>query len=159
MKIGKAFPSKHLKAEDLPDGTFVPVVIDRIDIQNVAGQGQPEEKKPVMFFRGKEKGLALNKTNANIISKSYGDETDDWIGKTITLYATETEFKGEIVPCIRVKVPKGTPNPPRETVANGEGQQRRPVAARASAPPAVGSNPFDEEPPSFENAADDDIPF
>jgi hypothetical protein len=106
MKIGAAFPSKYVKASDLPDGQFIPVTIASVVIENVAGDGQAETDKPVLYFSGKEKGLVLNKTNSSEISAAYGDETDDWAGKKILLYAATTPFNGKTVPCIRVKVPK-----------------------------------------------------
>ena len=117
MKIGAAFPSKYLKADDL--GTNRPIVtIDRVTLEDVGGDG---EHRPVIRFAGKDKALVCNRTNANIITEVLGsDDTDDWEGKQIRLYATKTEFQGKRVPCIRVdetKVllpakPKAKPAPP-----------------------------------------------
>ena len=60
--------------------------------------------KPVVYFRGKEKGLVLNKTNANKITTLLGsDDTDNWEGRQIRLYATEVRFGGETMEGIRVK--------------------------------------------------------
>jgi len=47
--------------------------------------------------------VVLNKTNAKIIASLHGNETDDWPGKKIILYATEVDFRGEIVDAIRVR--------------------------------------------------------
>jgi len=117
MKIGAAFPSKYLKADDL--GTNRPIVtIERVTLEDVGGDG---EHRPVIRFAGKDKALVCNRTNANIITEVLGsDDTDDWEGKQIRLYATKTEFQGKRVPCIRVdetKVllpakPKAKPAPP-----------------------------------------------
>jgi hypothetical protein len=63
------------------------------------------DSKPTIYFQGKDKGLVLNKTNANAISMMYGPETGNWTGQTISIYPTETEFQGKIVPCIRIKAP------------------------------------------------------
>lgn len=109
MKINSAFPSAYLKAQDIPEETFAKVTIAKVTIEDVGGQNKPEDKKPVLYFQGKDKGMVLNKTNANIISKQFGDETDDWIGKTISLYQTEVEFKGDMVPALRVKIKKDQP--------------------------------------------------
>lgn len=99
MKIGAAFPSKYLKADDL--GTARPVVtIERVTLEDVGGDG---EHRPVIRFAGKDKALVCNRTNANIITEVLGsDDTDDWVGQSIRLYATKTEFQGKRVPCIRV---------------------------------------------------------
>ncbi len=48
--------------------------------------------------------MVCNKTNANTITKLYGDDTDAWIGKPITLCAREVEFQGEMVLAIRVSL-------------------------------------------------------
>jgi hypothetical protein len=100
MNIDSAFPSAYLKASDL--GTSAPVVtIDRVEVEPV---GRDREMKPVVYFKGKEKGVVLNKTNSNMIATLTGSrDTDDWSGCQIRIYATTTEFGGETVECIRVK--------------------------------------------------------
>jgi hypothetical protein len=100
VNIDTAFPSNYLKASDL--GQSQPVVtIDRVVIEAV---GRNKDMKPVLYFKGKEKGVVLNKTNGNKIAAILGSrDTDDWRGGQIRLYATETEFGGETVECIRIK--------------------------------------------------------
>lgn len=121
MNIQESFPSKFLKAADLK-GRHITVTIERVDMEPV-GQGQ--EMKPVIYFHGKEKGMVLNKTNANAIMKiTESPVTEEWIGQKITLYPTETSFQGEQVDCVRVKaiphnglmkttqrIPQPPPNP------------------------------------------------
>lgn len=104
MNINQAYPSNFLKADDL-GGKSVTVVIQKVEMEEI-GQGRDKETKPVLYFRGKEKGVVLNKTNANTITKLYGGETDDWIGKAITLVPREVEFQGEMVLSIRVSLQK-----------------------------------------------------
>ena len=102
MKINSAFPSKYLKADvDITEDVIV--TIKSIKVENV-GQAGKQEQKPVVFFQELDKGLVLNKTNANMISKiAKTDETDDWKGTKIRLIATEVEYQGEIVMGIRVR--------------------------------------------------------
>jgi hypothetical protein len=115
VNIDSAFPSHYLKASDLGDKAPV-VTIDRIAVEPV---GQNKEMKPVIYFHGKEKGMVLNKTNSRKIAELTGSkDTDDWSGCQIRLYATETEFAGEMVDCIRVKAAgaaKSKPKPVDET--------------------------------------------
>jgi len=100
-----AFPSKYLKAGDLGESGAV-VTISRMAVEPV---GQNKEIKPVLYFAGKEKGMVLNKTNAKKIASLVGSaDMDDWTGKTIRLYASETEFNGDTVECIRVKAAGAT---------------------------------------------------
>ncbi len=105
MNVNDAFPSKHLKASDLK-GAVVPVTISHVDIEEI---GQKKDRKPVVYFAGKDKGLVLNKTNSKRISDLLGSpETDDWAGQRIALYPSETEFQGDTVECIRVKAATAT---------------------------------------------------
>jgi len=105
MNIHEAFPSHYLKASDLGDKEPI-VSIDRVELEAV---GRDKEMKPVVYFAGKEKGIVLNKTNSKKIAQIAGSpDTDDWRGVKVILYATETEFGGETVECIRIKAPKGS---------------------------------------------------
>ncbi len=100
MDINDAFPSKYLKAGDLK-GREVKVKVAGVTLEQM-GDG---EVKPVVSFEGKERGLVLNKINKEAIVTNLGSsDTDDWIGKELTLYPTQTEFAGRVVPCLRVKL-------------------------------------------------------
>lgn len=91
--------SKWLAAPDLK-GREIKLTIDYAKVEEVG-----DNHKLVTYFKGKEKGLALNKTNARMIADSYGRDSDDWPGKEIVLYPTKTEFQGRLVDCIRVRIP------------------------------------------------------
>lgn len=107
MKIGAAFPGQYLKAADL-QGKRVRVVIDKVDMEDIGG-----ETKPVLHFRGKNRGVVLNKTNANAIWGINGsDDTDDWPGTEIVLFPSKTDFQGKRVDCIRIDPPdQSAPKP------------------------------------------------
>ena len=96
MRISQAFPSKYLKAADL-DGREVTIKMKEVAIEDLG-----DDKRPVLYFIGTDKALVLNKTNANVISDLYGDDTDDWHGKEITLVEREVDYAGKSVPAIRV---------------------------------------------------------
>lgn len=103
MRTGEAFPGNFIKAGDL-QGRRVVVTIDRVSMEDMGS-----EKKPVMWFAGRDRGLVLNKTNANAISDYLGtDEMDDWHGHRVVLYPSKTDFQGKRVDCIRVD--KAPPN-------------------------------------------------
>lgn len=120
MKINEAFPTKYLSAEaDIPDGGDLIVTISDCQMEQL-GQGDKIDTKPVLYFSDHDKGLALNKTNANTIAGVLGSQdTDDWIGQKIALFAQEVDFKGQQVLAIRVRMRK-----PRAA-------QQQPVAAAA----------------------------
>lgn len=106
MKVNDVYQStsSYLKAEDLPKGTRVGVVIAGCELHEFSQDDGSKQKKMVLTFEGKEKKLTLNVTNARMIAANLGsDDTDAWIGKRIELYASQTDFGGKQVPCIRVK--------------------------------------------------------
>jgi hypothetical protein len=98
--INDAFPSKYLRASDLK-GQQPVVTMAEVKFEAV---GQSREMKAVLYFDGKEKGIVLNKTNANKITEIVGSAlTEHWRGHQIRLYPSVTTFQGEEVECIRVK--------------------------------------------------------
>lgn len=120
MKIDKMFSSKFLRAADVDEmadeNTQTAVVtIDRVEMAEV---GQDQQEKPVVYFRGIDPGMVLNKTNANSIAKLLGNDTDEWSGKAIGLFTTEVDFSGQQVLAIRVrlKLPKTTKKAATEEV-------------------------------------------
>jgi hypothetical protein len=105
MRISAAFPSKYLKASDL-QGRQVTVVMSHVTMETIG-----DDERPVLYFKGKDKGLALNKTNANTIADAFGDDTQDWRDGEILLFETSVEFQGKMTPGIRCRVPPRKPEP------------------------------------------------
>lgn len=100
MNANELYPSKYLKASDVGDHKPV-VTIESLKIEEL-GQGDKIDRRPILYFKDKEKGLVLNKTNNNTMIKLFGAETDAWIGKRIKLIVCEVQFKGEMVPALRI---------------------------------------------------------
>lgn len=101
MKSTDVFPSKYLKAEDV-DGEPI-VTIASVELESMKDKSGADIQKPVIYFSETDKGLVANKTNWSLIAKQYGDESDDWIGKQITLTVMDVDSFGDIVSAIRVK--------------------------------------------------------
>jgi hypothetical protein len=95
------------------------------------GQGRDKDTKPVLYFEKGPKGFVLNVTNANTIKKVYGDDTANWIGKPIEIYPAQTEFRGDMVDAIRVRVPDAGPSATTAAVPPAA----PPPAPTAAAPP------------------------
>ena len=87
------------------------------------GVGQDKEKKLVVWFTNDPRGLVLNKTNNRTLRGEFGDDCAGWKGKIIVLYPTTDEFRGRMVPALRVRIP-----PPKEG-------NRQTVAAKPKPPP------------------------
>ena|SRR5688572_13928518 len=109
MRVSDAFPSNFLKAEDL-QGKSVVVVINEIEFDTI-GKDSKEGKKLILSFKGKDKKMVCNKTNAKTLEKLYGDDTDDWIGQPIKLVSREVEFQGDVVWALRVSLEKPSLGP------------------------------------------------
>lgn len=138
MLITEAFPSKYISAADL-QGRSVRVFIARVEM----GQFNDGKSKPIVFFQNKQKGMALNKTNANTIMNSYGPDTNNWAGAEIELFPAEVDFQGKMVQAVRVRVPPRQPAQATAARPTQPAQQRQAVQTAPQSEP-----PFD-----------DDIPF
>jgi len=125
----EAFPTRFFKAADIPS-EGLPLKIAKVEQEKV---GPDQELKWVVYFKGQDKQLILNGTNWDLIAAALHEEdSDDWIGKTIELFPTQTPFGKKIVDCIRVR-------------------RFRPAPA-ASARPA-------KAPPDGDPDLDDEIPY
>jgi hypothetical protein len=151
MRISEAFPSKYLRAADLM-GRPVTAVMERMTIEEVG-----DDTKPIVYFVGKTKGLALNKTNATKIALAYGDDTDDWMGRDLILYPTEVDFQGRQVEAIRVKVPTQA-RQPRESVRQRVREIEDEISLPAAVTPQRGNgNNVPRQP--LHTEMNDDVPF
>lgn len=138
MDINDAFPSKYLKASDL-QGATPTLTISHVTIEEV---GKDKDRRPCIYFQGHEKGVVLNKTNATNIGNAYGPNTDNWIGKPVTLFTTWVDFQGQSVEAIRIRPANG---------GIGTGVQgKAPAAADAKQPDYFKGDP---------GFSDSDIPF
>ncbi len=105
------FDSKWIRAWDLGGKDFT-MVIERVEAGSIDNfQTQKKDRAPILWFKGAKKPLLLNKTNSKTIAQLYGTNTDEWVGKAITLFGTTTSLKGETVDCIRIRpmIPKAAP--------------------------------------------------
>jgi hypothetical protein len=101
------FPSKFVKGVDFATGPRV-VTIKAVLVEEIE-TNLGKNKKAMMYFEEiLAQSLILNVTNAKTIASMYGSETNDWIGKKVTLVMAQTTAKGgETVDCVRVQ--KGIP--------------------------------------------------
>lgn len=140
--------SDKLYAADL-DGQERIVTITRVVQGEYPDHENPNKKlkKPDVFFREFSKPLGLNSTNARAISKLLGSpKTENWIGRQITLYPTETKAFGEMHECIRVK----NRLPPQQQQQQSRPQQAQRPSQQAQRPPADHPN----APPPADEAAE-----
>lgn len=98
--LNDLFPSPYLAATDVEAKPVVTIkTITKKTMKNRDGE---DEVKPVIFFNEMEKGMVLNKTNAEIIASLYGNTLEDWTGERVQLHSVMVEAFGKRQPAIRV---------------------------------------------------------
>jgi len=104
MKISDVYEG-FLEAEDIPANKNVPVKIVSVRQPSTKDKGLDGNKidKPIVKLNNVKKEWVLNKTNARIIRRKLGNETEGWAGQEILIYRTTCKAFGKTVPCIRVK--------------------------------------------------------
>ena len=117
-RVSESFPSKTLSAADIEEEDVVITIADVYEKQYDDGTKYIIESREAKDF-------VCNKTNANTIARIYGDDTDDWIGKRITLFATEVQSQKGMVLAIRVR--SRPPRPKAEPEGRPAGKPGRPV--------------------------------
>ena len=139
-KLSEVFASSLLKADDL-QGKDVTVTIESVEVKAFdSKQSGGKENKHIIHFKGKDKALVCNKTNAKTISKLYGDDTDAWLGKQIIIGPREVEFQGEMTWAIRVSLRKPAASAPATT--NPRAVTERQLANQDDDIPGLPDAPF-----------------
>lgn len=130
MKLDELFPSKYLKASDLDGDTTL--TIEGVTTESMKTKDGKEEEKPVLLF-AESKPMVMNVTNARAIATLYGDDTDTWGGKQITLYTAEVSAFGETTAAIRVRDAKAMQRKAGKSapVASGNGADLNLSGAKA----------------------------
>ena len=128
MNINQLYGGNYLKAMDLA-GKSRNVTIASEEVREF----DDGSKKLVISFRGVDKTLVLNTTNAKMIAAYFGPDTSQWIGKTIELRPEKVNFAGNIVDAIRCYVPQ-TPAPAVAAPSSPSGQFQQTPPANAGEP-------------------------
>jgi hypothetical protein len=91
-----------------------------------------EKKKGIVAFQETDKGWVLNRTNIECAKAMFGSETDDWVGKRITLFAAP--YEGDVA--IRVW---GSPDISADFQVTIELPRKKPfkMTMHRTAPPAA----------------------
>lgn len=133
MHIDDLKESKYLTKHDVePELT---ATIMGIGKENLARDNDPPEFKYILNFK-ECKPLVLNSTNGQLTALALGSpETDDWIGKQVTMYNDRTvSYAGKLTGGVRIR-----PDAPKQST-------QKPVQDGAAP-----TQPVDQ--------MDDDIPF
>lgn len=100
LVVDDIYKERWLKAVDLPDTDLIVTITD----VNDEIIGPEKEQKLILSFKETEKQLVLNKSNATILKNQFSNRPRQWVGKMITLYATEVNFAGKVTLSIRIRL-------------------------------------------------------
>jgi hypothetical protein len=149
MDYDQLFPGRFLKSGEL-NGKDVTLTIDSIKLEEMEDQ-KGKRMKPIIAFRERKKEWVLNRTNAECLKAMWGRDTNDWLGKRVTLWpAPYTDMMtGEEGTALRVR---GSPDIgedmsfelrlPRKKPAN---MKLRKTPTKVAAKPAPVPEPVEEE--------------
>ena len=99
--INDLFPSKYLKAADAEND--ITLTIAKVSTEKMKDQDGKEETKPVIHFTEVDKGMVLNKTNANVLTDLFGETIEEWTGHRVTLCAVDVDAFGKIQKALRFR--------------------------------------------------------
>jgi hypothetical protein len=150
------FKGDYIAAVEMGDKTPT-LTIKGVKLCKLEDDKGRQKDKGIVFFREIDRGWVLCKTNAMCLARMFGDDTNDWTGKRVTLFSTPVQVGKEKQPGIRVKgspdlaapmtveikLPKKKPFPMRMLVT-------KPGAAAAAPTPASEAPPEEESTPEPE---------
>lgn len=89
---------RFLKVEDVSPDEDVMLTVAGTALEDMPEQqGKKPESKWVLYFHEIKKGLVLNNTNIKAMAAAYGDNTDGWVGKEVTLWNdTSVKFNNRV---------------------------------------------------------------
>lgn len=97
--------SPYLRGEDLEEGERLVVTIKEAFETTFPQSG---DTVPILKLLELEKSLTLNRTRVKKLVELLGPDTEDWIGKKISLYPVDVNFQGKVTQGVAVgAAPKG----------------------------------------------------
>lgn len=94
--------SRYYKAADLKSERKLR--IKDVSVEQI-GTGADQQEKLVVWFHNEDQGLPLNRTNNRILRDAFGDDVAGWAGQAVVVFPTTADFRGRLVPAIRVRIP------------------------------------------------------
>ena len=121
MKLSDMFPRKYASGADL-NGHTPTLIISHIEKEPMSAQpGKTPELKFVIYFEKTTKGIVLSRTLAEQIAAVVkSDDTDQWVGKKVTLFAQPMKVAGKDRIAIRAKAPGIEETPPPAALQDEE---------------------------------------
>ena len=110
MDYGLGFLGEYITAAELvgkePTLTISKVTLEKVESLKGDEDSTGKMKDRIIIYFGESKsgrGWLLNRTNAEALKEMWGRETNEWIGKRVTLCTMPVKVGRKIEPGIRVK--------------------------------------------------------
>ncbi len=173
MHADKLIQGRFLKAADFDGKPWTSPPVANVKLEKLEGN-TGARIRGVLYFEGFDKGWVLNRTNLECLKAMFGHETDNWIGRRVTLHPVV--WSGEDL-AIRVKGSPDIERPiqvevklPRKKPfvmqlqkvggAGGKPAQKTAANGKAAAPDGVEREPTEEEIAAGEaKAKEEDVQF
>ncbi len=132
MKMSDMYPSVYVSAADIDKIVTDTQREPAVTIASVSREQLGTDMKVVARFVGQTKAAIINPTNGKILAAMFGDDSEMWIGQTITLCTIDTR-RPDGTPCRGLSV-RSAPAMPAPQPTNG--QHLAPPAPAAPSPAA-----------------------
>lgn len=105
-KISEVYSGAYVTAAELTPGRRITAVVAGAEV-TVVGQGDAASQKVVLSLKNRAgvqwpRQLVCNKSNATLLAAAFGDETREWPGHTLEIWAEPVMYQGKLVPGIKV---------------------------------------------------------
>jgi hypothetical protein len=88
------YGSKYFSAADL-HGEMIRRKIGKVEIGDLRDKDGSNKRKFILYFKGVDKPLVLNRTNAQKLAAALGKDPTAWVGVICELYAEMTSLGKE----------------------------------------------------------------
>lgn len=130
MDVALLHPSRFLKSQEF-QGKDVTYTIKSIVLEELEDENAQKKVKGLMTFEETPKALVINRTNSDCIKGMFGRETNNWIGKRVTLFPEPffNRMTKEHTTAIRVR---GSPDIKEATTVTVALPRKKPVQMKMS---------------------------
>lgn len=127
LSYDQLFPGRFIKAGEF-GGKDVTLTIERVYVDGLETESGATEKRAIVAFKETQREWVLIKTNAQCLVAMWGADSDDWLGKRVTLHP-EADPSGlsDSGLCIRVK---GSPDLSEAVTATIKLPRRKPLTRK-----------------------------
>lgn len=104
MDASLLHPSRFLKAAEFK-GKDVTYTVRAVELEELESDDGKKKTKGIMSFVETGKQLVINRTNSDCFKAMFGRETDNWVGKRVTLWGAPyfDSFTKENIVAVRVR--------------------------------------------------------